>query len=110
MKPAASLETFIGSSRDAMRPASSPDGAGRTPSRGRPLVYMPLSAFGLYNGEVLVAREDGSVDVGLYRYCRRDSADRFIDLELSRIEVVASRETMRPGTCFLLDPHADAVP
>lgn len=88
----------------APAPGLERDRAQQIPAPGTPLVYMPLSAFLVYRGEVVNARADGRVDIALYKYGAEDSKHRTIDLELSRIEVVASRDKLRPGTC-LLDPH-----
>lgn len=97
----------------SVRPPATAPGLERDraqPSPGAPLVYMPLAAFGLYNGEVVACREDGFVDIGLYKY--RGRPDRGwrapVDLTLTRIAIAESRETMKPGTCLLLDPHVDA--
>lgn len=97
----------------SVRPPATAPGLARDraqPSRGAPLVYMPLAAFGVYDGEVRAVRPDGRVDIALYRYGRnRYSSDRAAGgVELSRIEIVETRETMRPGTCLLIDPNVDA--
>lgn len=97
----ARLENFIGS---LVAPAPGPETDRALPLRGRPLVYMPLSAFGVYDGEVLAARDDGRVDVGLWQYFGAERRERQVFIDLTRIEVVASRDLLRPGTCFLLPP------
>lgn len=84
----------------SVRPAPAP-GLERDraqPVRGDAILYMPLSAFGLYAGVILAVRENGTVDVGLHKL---GGINQHIDLQLTKIELVESREKVRPGTCFI---------
>lgn len=83
----------------SVRPAPAP-GLERDraqPVRGAPIGYLPIAAFGVYAGVILAVRADGTVDIGLYKL----GGINHIDLQLTKIEVVESREKARPGTCFL---------